>query len=212
MTLKAIALAIAVALALPSLAQSLVDVCNATDPADPDYDITDFDPQRDADDWCKLAYHQPHKARRQLAKAVALVRSQNNANRFYFDPKHGTPAGLYIQILRPWMAEQNATGEADWRVRQIKITTRNHLEYGIAVEDALTGFWLWIEVSPREGFNAYGPNTIRVVHEGRTGRCSYRESAPDWGRWTAAEVKREVEHTLGQDDGLNCREDVLVLR
>lgn len=72
-TLKAIALAIATALALPSLAQGQVPAfCLATDPADPDYDITDYEPVRDADDWCKLAYHQPHKARRQLAKAVAL--------------------------------------------------------------------------------------------------------------------------------------------
>ena len=38
--------------------------CHAQDPADPDWDIADYDPERDADDWCKLAYHQPHKAKR----------------------------------------------------------------------------------------------------------------------------------------------------
>ena len=92
--------------------------CLAADPADPDYDITDYEPVRDADDWCKLAYNEPHKARRQLAKAVSLVRTANNRNRIYFDPKTGSPPGLYIQLLRPWMAEQNAAGTHDWRVAQ----------------------------------------------------------------------------------------------
>ena len=100
--------------------------CLATDPADPDYDITDFDPARDSDDWCKLAYHQPHKARRQLAKAVSLVRTENNPNRYYFDPKWGTAPGLYIQLLRPWMAEQNAAGTADWRVIQYGYLNSNN--------------------------------------------------------------------------------------
>ena len=110
---------LAVLLNVAAFAQGEVPAfCLATDPADPDYDITDFDPARDSDDWCKLAYHQPHKARRQLSKAVALVRTENNPNRYYFDPKWGSPPGLYIQLLRPWMAEQNAAGTADWRVIQ----------------------------------------------------------------------------------------------
>ena len=97
---------LAMALGASAFAQGEVPAfCLATDPADPDYDITDFDAQRDADDWCKLAYHQPHKARRQLSKAVSLVRTENNPNRFYWDPRI-EPGADYIQLLRPWMAEQ----------------------------------------------------------------------------------------------------------
>ena len=87
--------------------------CEAADPAVPDWNINDFDPVRDADDWCKLACNQPHKAKRQLSKAVALVRSENNLNRYYFT-KQGTP-GVYIQLLRPWMQEQNRTQGTNWR-------------------------------------------------------------------------------------------------
>lgn len=114
---------LAVLLNVAAFAQGEVPAfCLATDPADPDYDITDFDAQRDADDWCKLAYHQPHKARRQLSKAVALVRTENNPNRYYLEPKRGngccSEGGEYIQLLRPWMAEQNAAGTHDWAVFQ----------------------------------------------------------------------------------------------
>lgn len=129
----AILIAVAPALALPALAQGEVPTfCLAEDPSDPDYDITDFDAQRDSDDWCKLAYHQPHKARRQLSKAVALVRSHNNPNRIYFNPKRGARFGQgyregngelmyddgrpYIQLLRPWMVEQNEAGTHNWQV------------------------------------------------------------------------------------------------
>ena len=104
-----IALAAALA-AFHTGAQTLSDVCDATDPADPDYDIADYDPLRDADDFCKLAQHEPHKARRQFNKAVAMVRRFSNPNRFYFDPRHGADAG-FIQLRRDWMAE------AGWMVR-----------------------------------------------------------------------------------------------
>ena len=122
-TVKAIATTLAamlaVVLALPSVAQSQVPAfCLADDPGDPDYDIADYDPVRDSDDWCKLAYHQPHKARRQLAKAVSLVRSENNPNRFYWDPRHGGRAGEYIQLMRPWMGEENTARTGDWQILQ----------------------------------------------------------------------------------------------
>ena len=103
-----IALAAALA-AFHAGAQTLSDVCGAADPADPDYDIADYDPLRDADDFCKLARHEPHKARRQFNKAVAMVRRFSNPNRFYFDPRHGADAG-FIQLRRDWMAE------AGWEV------------------------------------------------------------------------------------------------
>ena len=89
--------------------------CYADDPADPDYDIADFEPGRDADDFCKLAHNQPHKARRQLNKAVALVRATLNPNRFYLTD-YGHP-DIYIQLLRPWMRDANDRGEANWQVK-----------------------------------------------------------------------------------------------
>ena len=88
--------------------------CYANDPADLDYDINDFDPVRDADDFCKLAHNQPHKAKRQLSKAVALVRAARNQNRHYFTAQ-GKP-DTFIQLLRPWMREANDRDEAAWRV------------------------------------------------------------------------------------------------
>ena len=92
--------------------------CLVADPGDPTWDINDYDPSRDADDWCKLACNEPHKARRQLSKAVALVRSENNPNRLYFDPKRGSQLGLYVQLLRPWMKAQNDAATHRWRVVQ----------------------------------------------------------------------------------------------
>lgn len=209
-TIATILALIAVALpALPSLAQGEVPAfCLATDPADPDYDIADYEPVRDADDWCKLAYHQPHKARRQLAKAVALVRSQNNPNRYYFDPKHGSPAGLYIQLLRPWMVEQNAAGTHDWRVRQSSITTRSHLEYYLVIENTLAdNHYLGVEVSPRSEHDRYRLTSGQFRYnngELLATYCSLRETVPEDHILTAAEVKREVEYVLGNADGHNC--------
>lgn len=72
-------LALAARAAVPCVRPS-ARVLPRTGPGDPHYDINDYDAQRDADDWCKLAHHEPHKARRQLAKAVALVRGENNPN------------------------------------------------------------------------------------------------------------------------------------
>ena len=140
--------------ALPSMAQSLMDVCHAEDPADPDYDITDFNPRRDADDWCKLAYHSPHKARRQLSKAVALVRSENNPNRFYFDPRVDPQDPHPVQLLRPWMA---ADGYA---VRWLKTPT-----YG--TEGELVSFAFVPNADPDDE-DYWQPNfTLRIDDEGR---------------------------------------------
>lgn len=130
---RALLLLFAVALAMPVLGQGQAPAfCHAQDPGDPDWDIADYDPQRDADDWCKLAYHEPHKARRQLNKAVALVRSENNPNRLYFDARRiGTDdtydfsgvavvGRLYAQLLRPWMDEANNLDPSrnNWQVVQ----------------------------------------------------------------------------------------------
>lgn len=106
------ALATSLAFGLPVGAQAPA-FCFAHDPDDPQWRIDDYDPLRDADDWCKLAHNEPHKAKRQLAKAVALVRGENNPNRFYFDPKQGSQPGLYIQLLRDWMKDDE--GRPRWK-------------------------------------------------------------------------------------------------
>ena len=172
-TAKATLIAIALAAALPSMAQGEVPAfCLAEDPGDPDYDIADFDAQRDSDDWCKLAYHQPHKARRQLSKAVALVRTHNNPNRHYLDPRRGTgccsEGGDYIQLLRPWMAEQNAAGTHDWRVYQYDRNnpvrdTANRLVHVEAITHAV------ILNKGCDGYGCYMQQYIQVLIRGEGG-------------------------------------------
>ena len=208
----------ALALGVPVLAQGEVPAfCHAQDPGDPDYDITEYDPQRDADDWCKLAYHEPHKARRQLSKAVALVRSENNPNRYYFDPKHGSPPGFYIQLLRPWMAEQNAAGTAAWRVTQSESTSTARLNYRFLIEDTTDSHTFIFYIQPQRDHDSYSPpmsfdrrtasdrrGIIRTLRD-TVHYCRHSESAPvDRSNWTAAELKSEVEYILGHDDGPNC--------
>ena len=70
-----------------------------------------------ADDFCVLAMHEPNKARLQLNKMIRTTRAAENPNRYYFSRKRGEKAG-YIQLLRPWMAEENTSGTARWRVTQ----------------------------------------------------------------------------------------------
>ena len=82
----------------------------------------EFDAALHADDFCALLAHKPAAARQHLSTAIQRNRAANNPNRLYFDPKTGSPAGLYIQLLRPWMAEQNAAGTHDWRVVQYEVT------------------------------------------------------------------------------------------
>ena len=74
------------------------------------------DPLAHADDFCALARFEPYKAARQLSKVAGLNRRFNNRNRHYFDPRRGDPQGLYIQLLRPWMRDANASGAAEWTV------------------------------------------------------------------------------------------------
>ena len=58
-----------------------------------------------ADNFCALATYAPHRAARQFNSMVALVRSRNNPNRLYWDPR-AEPYSEHIQLLRPWMAER----------------------------------------------------------------------------------------------------------
>ena len=105
-TAKKIALAIALALALPSLAQSLsfAQVCESVDiPTRAEYESN---PGDYADNFCALATYAPHRAARQFDSMIKLVRAHNNPNRFYWDPRI-EPATEHIQLLRPWMAEQD---------------------------------------------------------------------------------------------------------
>ena len=156
-----------------------------------------------ADNFCALATYAPHRAARQFNSMVALVRAQNNPNRHYFDPKAGSPPGIYIQLLRPWMAEQNAAGTADWR------TTRS-VEGDISiikVEDALAErHYFYVYVRPRFlEHDSYSPDNSVFHIRGTALRelCAFSESAPERAIWTAAELKQEFEYVLG-DDGPNC--------
>ena len=83
----------------PSFAQ----VCESqTIPTRAEYDSN---PGAYADNFCALATYAPHRAARQFNSMIALVRAHNNPNRFYWDPRI-EPGRDYIQLLRPWMAEQ----------------------------------------------------------------------------------------------------------
>ena len=110
--MKPLAAIVLLVAAAPAAAQAPA-FCYAPDPDEPEWNITDFDPVRDADDFCKLAHNEPHKAKRQLSKAVALVRATRNLNRHYFTAQ-GMP-DTFIQLLRPWMREANDRDEAAWR-------------------------------------------------------------------------------------------------
>lgn len=74
-------LAMALALALCGLAQAgLLDaICDAAEdvPTRREYNAVEH-----ADNFCALALYEPHKAARQLNRAVAHVRAANNPNRF----------------------------------------------------------------------------------------------------------------------------------
>ena len=71
--------------------QSLMDLCSESN-------LADYDARRDADDFCKLAFNEPHKARRQLDKMVALNRQLGNQNRYYFPM-----SDVVMQLRRDWM-------------------------------------------------------------------------------------------------------------
>ena len=79
---------------------SLASICEGQVPARTVYEA---DRLAYADDFCALAAWNKLAAARQLSKAVALVRRENNPNRYYFDERvHGpTPEGqrTYLQLL-----------------------------------------------------------------------------------------------------------------
>lgn len=83
--MKTLTIMLAGMLAMPTMAQvDLGSICDSVDPNDPNYDYSgDFDPWRDADDFCRLAYKQPFKARRHLDKMIVDTRARLNAKRYY---------------------------------------------------------------------------------------------------------------------------------
>ena len=89
---------------------SLASICEGRVPARTVYEA---DRLAYADDFCALAAWNKPAAARQLSKAVALVRRENNPNRYYFDERvHGpTPEGqkAYLQLLSPEAAEAVVT-------------------------------------------------------------------------------------------------------
>ena len=99
---------IAVLLATSAFGQSpsFAQVCESqTIPTRAEYDSN---PGAYADNFCALATYAPHRAARQFNSMIALVRTHNNPNRFYWDPRvPGNGNQPYIQLLRPWMAEQD---------------------------------------------------------------------------------------------------------
>ena len=125
-TMKTLATTLLLLAALPTIAQepptvSLDAICKAADAVGETATRTEYeaDPLAYADDFCALArYGGGHRAARQLSKAITVVRRFNNPNRYYFDPRRGSESGLYIQLLRPWMIEENKRGTADWQVIQ----------------------------------------------------------------------------------------------
>ena len=96
---------LAVLLGASAFAQSpsFAEVCESQDiPTVAEYESN---PGAYADNFCALATYAPQRAARQLNSMIALVRAHNNPNRFYWNPR--IESGLeYIQLLRPWMAEQ----------------------------------------------------------------------------------------------------------
>ena len=85
---------------------------------DPNWDIySDYNPEADADDWCKRAHHQPLWMRDQMNKLLRTQRIVYNPTRYYFDPKReGRNDAVYLDLLLPIMREENRQGVADWRV------------------------------------------------------------------------------------------------
>lgn len=100
-------------------AQSLADICATVElPTMAEYE---GNAGAYADNFCALAAYAPQRAASQLNKTISLVRATNNPNRFYWDPKI-EPTAEYIQLLRPWMAEQGG-----WQIHRLR--------YGLANND-----------------------------------------------------------------------------
>ena len=130
-TTTIIAALLTVALSASASAQGLLDaICDDASRRGATATEAEYrdDPLAHADDFCALARFEPHKAAAQLGKMIRTTRGRENPNRFYFDPKRGADSGTYIQLLRPWMQEQNETGEWKWRIFQRTL-------YGAALAD-----------------------------------------------------------------------------
>ena len=109
---------------------SLAAICATADVPDT---RAEYDPVEHSDNFCALAAYEPHKARRQLDKSIRITRRLENPNRYYFDPRRNGSTG-HIQLLRPWMADENAQGTARWALRRHE-------------EDREGGGWLvWLRI------------------------------------------------------------------
>ena len=83
---------------------SLAEVCRDADmPTRAEYESNAI---AYADNFCALATYAPQRAARQFNSMIALVRSHNNPNRFYWDPRVEPNAEQHIQLLRPWMTQE----------------------------------------------------------------------------------------------------------
>lgn len=198
---------LAVALCATANAGLLDDVCDAADERGETVTESEYwsDPTRHSEDFCALAKFEPIKAARQLGKLVGVVRRFNNSNRYYFDPRRGSPPGLHIQLLRPWMQEENSSSAANWRVSK-----RGGVEDGFLILDARDecrgegaatgckeiivsfdeGELLWFE----NGRTELGYQRLRIVYND----SSFFVPPPQGRAFKAAEVRECVEWYLDE--------------
>ncbi len=98
-------------------------------------------PGAHSDDFCALArFGDAHKAARQLNKSIRITRRFENPNRYYFDRSRNDNGGYedasFIQLLRPWMADENADGVAQWRVsRTVDVWRELHPTAAVLIHD-----------------------------------------------------------------------------
>lgn len=129
--MKTITIILALVLSASAFAQApagltLGSLCATADVPSAD----EYNAQTHADNFCALATHEPSKAVAQLGKMIRTTRARENRNRFYFDPKRGADPRVYIQLLRPWMVEQNVTGNHDWQIFRRTVYEAAHADYG----------------------------------------------------------------------------------
>ncbi len=135
--MAALAALCASAAAQQASAQGLLDaICDAATERGETATETEYraDPGAHSDDFCALARFDAHKAARQLSKSIRIVRRFENRNRYYFDPRrHGSTE--YIQLLRPWMADENKRGIARWVVSQRQYHGNNTWNISVYIND-----------------------------------------------------------------------------
>ena len=128
-----------VALSASASAQGLLDaICDAAVQSGETATADEYraDPLAHADDFCALARFEPRKAAAQLGKMISTTRARSNPNRHYFDPRLGYGDG-YVQLLRPWMIEENRTGAADWTIVRVPVTGHGPLHHQFVIRDEL---------------------------------------------------------------------------